>query len=173
MEYPCLSNRQVNPSELLTVYLQSSPTKCICMCTQIGLMTSAVDSRCDLVVSPAEIRSFQSLELLRIMVLKSYEHMGLLQVTLSVGPARPDGTCSPAAMSIMSGMTLLGSLKVDGLWDMHYSAPSKVELPFKLPLTAATGAAVEETCLYVSLSVVNAKRLEDKVKIVSLTFHGH
>ncbi|GLC46255.1 hypothetical protein PLESTB_000598900 [Pleodorina starrii] len=158
---------------------------------KFGLISAVAGSSCDLFVTPAELRSFRSIDVLHVHAYKTYEGMGVLGVSISAAPAAADGSCPSISSSSSSGgdsdsdkggkstkfkRTELGSLTMDCMWKPKITCPAKVELPFKMPEPAAAvpirTVADLGMCLYVTLSVAQTDRAKNKVKIVLLDFHG-
>ncbi|GIL64503.1 hypothetical protein Vafri_18409 [Volvox africanus] len=189
----------MTPLHIPTVYLQETkPRMSRCRDWTIksdvlgkpGLISWKAGAQCTIFALPAEVvRHPVEAGEVHVLVLKSYEHMGWLRVTVAAVPAASaDGSdkktkcilnsgnvndssagnaSSSATGSWSSGSTILGSRDIDCLWEEQVSeARMEVVQITKPPHNATLG---EDFCLAFSFEVLGSDRAENKVKIIGFT----
>ncbi|GLC44570.1 hypothetical protein PLESTB_001320300 [Pleodorina starrii] len=129
---------------------------------KIGYIASRPNAECVLSLTPPEVRRL-SLGKAHVMLLKSYENMGVFEMTIMAGPAAANGSCKGAADNLSSA-AVLGSAEVDCLWDEHASLGKVAKVEFKLP------PQDNATCLLAKLKVKDVNRAKNKVKLLGIQF---
>jgi hypothetical protein len=112
--------------------------------------------------SLAEVANFTGTGLVETTLLKSYEHMGMLDVTLRAEPCGGGGGATVGELA--AGSRLLASARVDCAWQQRISQQWTHELSFA---AAAAEVRVQGACLVLSYSVAAVGRGENKVKLIS------
>lgn len=125
---------------------------------QFGFISTTVGSSCELMALSSKAHRLSQSGYLQVFALRSYEHVGVLNVTLFSGPAR-DSQCI-----LDAPRQVLGSMTLDCHWPFNVSEAGKVALKYKIP------TPVETTCLYVRLGVAESGRKHNKVKVLSISF---
>ncbi|GLC66831.1 hypothetical protein PLESTF_000479000 [Pleodorina starrii] len=127
-----------------------------------GYIASRPNADCVLSLTPPEVGRL-SLGKAHVMLLKSYENMGVFEMTIMAGPAAANGSCKGAADNLSSA-AVLGSAEVDCLWDEHASLGKVAKVEFKLP------PQDNATCLLAKLKVKDVNRAKNKVKLLGIQF---
>lgn len=130
-----------------------------------GLIATTLNATATFHITGPQVSAHMLVGQLAIAVLKSYQHMGSVNVTVSSLPAVPGGGCAAASDSNL--IQILNSTVIDCHWVTKASQPTIQELPFD------RGAVPKGHCLQVVFRVVPSvpARPEDKIKLLGLTLY--
>ncbi|PNW79414.1 hypothetical protein CHLRE_09g414100v5 [Chlamydomonas reinhardtii] len=122
-----------------------------------GFISTKINATCGWVVNATEVQEHVKYGRLHIMVMKSYEHMGVMGVEVrAVGQP----TCTSATLPMEP--RLLNSTSVDLLWTSHSSMGRTHHLNI--------GTAFPQgACLLINVTVMPTSRAENKVKLLGFT----
>jgi len=124
-----------------------------------GMIASAPGSRIVFKIPENELQAYSNLQgSAHVELLKSYEHMGVANVTVHLTSASP---CT------LEGAVVISSLLVDCLWEDRVSESNVVILPVE----SSAPLLKDSTCLYVSVEVAESGRTENKIKLLDILIH--